>query len=270
MGFLEAVLLGIVQGLTEFIPVSSTGHLLVAEEALGLSPEDPRVFAFTVLVQLGTLVSLFVHFRRDVAALTRGFFARPFSTPENRLSWLVVLGTLPALALGVSLKPLVKDLFRAPLNAAAIRLFAAAALLTIAELLGRRTRRLDAMTPLDATVVGLFQVLSIFPGASRSGTTISGAMLRGFDRPSAARFSFLLSIPVMLAAGVYELRDVARLPDLGSFLLPFAAGFLAAAVVGWLAIRWLLAYLSRRSLYVFAAYCAAGGAACAVWALARR
>jgi undecaprenyl-diphosphatase len=120
------------------------------------------------------------------------------------------------------------------------------------------------MTWLDALVVGLFQVLAVFPGASRSGTTVSGGMLRGLDRPSAARFAFLLSVPVLLAAGVYEMPAVLRLPDAGSFVVPLAVGFAAAAVFGWLAIGWLISYLNRRSLYVFAAYCAAAGAACVI------
>ncbi|MFI5403374.1 MAG: undecaprenyl-diphosphatase UppP [Planctomycetota bacterium] len=262
MTLLVALVLGIVQGLTEFIPVSSTAHLLVGEELFGLSAGDPRVFAFTVLVQLGTLVSLFAYFRADIVSLVRAFFARPFSTAENRLAWYVVIGTVPALLAGALLEKHVEKLFQAPLAAAAIRLFTAAGLLTLAEYLGRRARRLDAMRWPDALVVGLFQVLAVFPGASRSGTTISGGMLMGFDRPSAARFAFLLSVPVLLAAGVYETPEVLRMPDLSSFLVPLAVGFVAAAISGWLAIGWLISYLNRRSLYVFAAYCAAAGAAC--------
>lgn len=260
MTLLSALVLGIVQGLTEFIPVSSTAHLLVGEHLFGLPPEDARVLAFTVLVQLGTLVSLFVYFRSDIVALVRAFLARPFSTPLNTLAWFVVLGTLPALAAGALLRPLVQDLFRAPLIGAAIRLFFAAGLLTLAEYLGRRTRKLESMTWIDALVVGLFQVLAVFPGSSRSGATISGGMVLGFERPAAARFSFLLSIPVLLAAGVYEAGDVLALPDAGTLVLPLVAGFVAAAVSGWIAIGWLIRYLSRRSLYVFAAYCALGGA----------
>jgi len=260
MSLLSALVLGIVQGLTEFIPVSSTAHLLVGGYLLKLEPEsDPRVFAFTVLVQMGTLVSLFAYFRADVIALTRAFFARPFSTAANTLAWFVLLGTVPALAAGALLKPMVEGLFKTPLLGAAIRLFTAAGLLTLAEFLGRRTRKLDSMGWLDALIVGLFQVLAVFPGCSRSGSTIAGGMLRGFERPSAARFAFLLSIPVMLAAGVYEAKDLTALPDPGSFLLPLAVGFVAAAVSGWLAIGWLISYLNRRSLYVFAAYCAVGG-----------
>jgi undecaprenyl-diphosphatase len=264
MTILAALVLGIVQGLTEFIPVSSTAHLLVVEELFRLPRGDAGVFAFRVLVQLGTLVSLFVYFRADVVALVRAFFARPFSTAANTLAWFVILGTIPALAAGAMLKPLVKDLFRAPLIGASIRLFFAAGLLTLAEYLGRRTRKLDSMTWLDALVVGLFQVLAVFPGSSRSGATISGGMLLGFERPSAARFAFLLSIPVLLAAGVWEAGDVIALPDAGALLLPLAVGFVAAAVSGWLAIGWLISYLNRRSLYVFAVYCAVGGAACLV------
>jgi undecaprenyl-diphosphatase len=264
MTILAALVLGIIQGLTEFIPVSSTGHLHVAGELFHLDPRDPGVFAFKVLVQLGTLVSLLAYFRADVVALTRAFFARPFSTEANRLAWYVILGTLPAIAAGVLLRPLVKQLFGAPMIAAALRFFIAAGLLTLAEYLGRRSRRLDTMTAKDAVVVGLFQVLSIFPGASRSGTTISGGMILGFERPSAARFAFLLSVPILLAAGVYEMPEVLRLPDLGSFLVPMAVGFVAAAVSGWLAIGWLISYLNRRSLYVFAAYCAVAGVACLV------
>ena len=264
MSILSALLLGILQGLTEFIPVSSTAHLLVAEDLLRLPPDDAGVLAFTVLVQLGTLVSLFVYFRSDVVTLTRAFFARPFSTPENRLSWYVLFGTIPALVAGALLEDVVEDIFKTPLIGAAIRLLTAAGLLTLAEFLGRRARKLDSMTWADALIVGLFQVLAVFPGASRSGTTISGGMLRGLDRPSAARFAFLLSVPVLLAAGVYKMPRVLRFPDLGSFLGPLAVGFVAAAVFGWLAIGWLIGYLNRRSLYVFAAYCAAAGAACLV------
>jgi len=262
MSLLAALVLGIVQGLTEFIPVSSTAHLLVGGAIFRLPPEDPHVFAFTVLVQLGTLVSLLVYFRADVVALFRAFFARPFSTAANTLAWYVILGTVPALIAGKLMKPYVEDLFKSPLIGAAIRLFVAAGVLTLAEYLGRRTRKLDSMHAGDAATIGIFQVLAIFPGCSRSGSTIAGGMLLGFERPSAARFAFLLSIPVMLAVGVYESRELVSMPNLGSFLLPLAVGFVAAAVVGWLAIGWLISYLSRRSLYGFAIYCALGGAAC--------
>ena len=142
---------------------------------------------------------------------------------------------------------------------ASVRLFAAAILLTLAETLTKRNRTLESMTWLDALVVGLFQIIAVFPGASRSGSTISGGMFRGFDRPSAARFAFLMSVPVMLAAGGYEMLDVLQMPNLGEFLPLLAVGFVTAAIVGWFAIKWLIGFLSKHSLYVFAAYCAIVG-----------
>jgi undecaprenyl-diphosphatase len=159
----------------------------------------------------------------------------------------------------VLLKHLVEALFKTPLIEAAIRLFSAAILLTLAEWLTKKNRRLDSMTWLDALIVGVFQIIAVFPGASRSGTTISGGMFRGLDRPSAARFAFLMSVPVMLAAGAYEMLDVLKMPNLADFLPLLAVGFVTAAVVGWFAVKWLLGYLNKNSLYVFAGYCAVAG-----------
>ena len=274
MTIIHSFLLGIIQGLTEFIPVSSTAHLLIAEHFLGL-PADSSVqsanvlFAFDVLIQLGTLLALIVYFWRDLLYLLRAFFARPFSTPQNQLAWYIIIATIPALIAGYLLKSAVQSLFQTPLVEAAIRLFSAAILLTLAEVLGRRNRQLTSMNWLDALVVGLFQVVAVFPGASRSGTTISGGMFRGFERPAAARFAFLMSVPVMLAAGAYESLDVIKMHVLHTFLPVIAVGFIMAAIVGWLAVRWLLGYLNRHSLYVFAAYCAVVGALCLLFQFIR-
>jgi len=160
------------------------------------------------------------------------------------------------------LKDAVEALFQTPLLQASIRLFSAAVLLTLAELLTRKSRTLDSMTWQDALIIGLFQIIAVFPGASRSGSTISGGLFRGFDRVSAARFAFLMSVPVMLAAGGYEMLDVIQMPNLGEFLPLLAVGFVTAAIVGWFAIKWLIDYLSKRSLYIFAAYCAIVGIIC--------
>ena len=259
MNLLHALLLGIIEGLTEFVPVSSTAHLLIAQYLLGL-PADDFAFAFNVLVQLGALLALIFYFARDWLALIKAFFAAPFSTPENRLAWYIIIASIPALAAGFLLRHVVEGLFKTPLLEACIRLISAAILLALAEFFGKRLRHLDSMTWFDALIVGLFQVLAVFPGASRSGSTISGGMLRGFDRPAAARFAFLMSVPVMLAAGGYEALGVMKMPGLGSFLPGLIVGFIAAAIVGWLSIRWLLNYLNKHSLYVFAAYCAILGA----------
>jgi undecaprenyl-diphosphatase len=259
MTLIHALLLGIIQGLTEFIPVSSTAHLLVAEHYMGLDPNDEMLFSFSVLIQLGTLVSLFIFYWKDLLGLAQAFFAKPFSTVENKLAWYIIIATIPALIFGFVLKDAVEALFRNPLVEAAIRLLTAAVLLFLAEWLTKKNRTLDSMTWLDALFIGILQVLAIFPGASRSGTTISGGMFRGFDRPSAARFAFLMSVPVMLAAGGYQTLDVIKMPNLGQFLPLLAVGFVTAAIVGWFAIKWLIGYLSKRSLYIFAAYCAVAG-----------
>jgi undecaprenyl-diphosphatase len=163
----------------------------------------------------------------------------------------------------------IEALFGQPLTEASIRLFAAAILLSLAEYFGTRSRSLGSMNWLDALVIGLMQVISVFPGASRSGTTMSGAMFRGFDRPAAARFSFLLSVPVLLAASGYKSISLLKMGHLGQFLPLLLVGLVTAAIVGWLAIKWLLAYLGKHSLYNFAAYCAVAGVVCLFFQLFR-
>lgn len=259
MNLFEAFILGIVQGLTEFIPVSSTAHLLIGQQLLGI-PSSDLVFAFLVIIQIGTVLSLLVLFWGDLWSLVKAFFAKPFSTPENKLAWNIIFATIPAALIGFILRDAIENLFRQPLLQASIRLFSAAILLSLAEWLGKRVRQLDSMNWLDAFIIGCFQVIAVFPGASRSGTTISGGMFRGFDRPSAARFAFLMSIPIMLGAGGYQMIDVARMPGLTEFLPALAAGFMMAAIVGWFAVRWLLRYLANHSLYIFSVYCAIIGA----------
>jgi len=258
MTLLHSFLLGIIQGLTEFIPVSSTAHLLIGQNLLGL-PADDAMFSFLVIVQLGTIVSLLAFYWKDLLSIIKATLVFQRSTPERNLGIYIIVATIPALLAGYLLKDAVEALFKQPMLEASIRLFSAAILLTLAELLTKKNRALPSMNWLDALIVGLFQIIAVFPGASRSGTTISGGMLRGLDRPSAARFAFLMSVPVMLAAGGYEMLDVLKMPNLGSFLPLLAVGFVTAATVGWFAIKWLIDYLSKRSLYIFAAYCAVAG-----------
>lgn len=269
MTFVNAVILGIIQGLTEFIPVSSTAHLLIGQKLFGLSA-DNAMFSFLVIVQLGTLVSLFTFYWKDLITIVHATFqaaqvvlTQPRDTwnltVEALIGFYILIATVPALIAGYILKDAVEALFKQPMLQASVRLFAAAALLTLAEWFTRKDRTLNSMTWLDALFVGVVQIISLFPGASRSGTTIAGGMFRGFNRPAAARFAFLLSIPVMLAAGGYEILDVIKMPNLGDFLALLALGFVTAAIVGWFAIKWLINYLSNRSLYVFAIYCAVVG-----------
>ena len=259
MTLLQAILLGIIQGLTEFIPVSSTEHLLIGQQLLGI-PANDATFAFLVIVQLGTLVSLFAFYWKDLLSIAKATLDFRHATPERNLGIYIIVATIPALIAGYLLRDAVEALFAHPMLQGSIRLFSAAILLALAEWLTKKNRTLDSMKWLDALVIGLFQIIAVFPGASRSGTTIAGGMFRGLDRPSAARFAFLMSIPVMLAAGVYQMAQVIPLPNSGEILPLLAVGFVTAAIVGWFAIKWLIDYLSHRSLYVFAVYCAIVGA----------
>lgn len=275
MTVFQSFLLGILQGLTEFIPVSSTAHLLIGQKLLGI-PANDAMFSFLVLVQLGTILSLIIYFWKDLWKILRATIG---SIPllfkrggeklnlEASLGWYIVIATIPALIFGYLLKSAVETLFKTPLLEAAIRLLITAVILYFAEWLGKRDRSLDKITWLDALLIGIAQVIAVFPGASRSGTTIGAGMGRGFDRPSAARFAFLMSVPVMLAAGGYQSLDLLKMSGLGAFLPTLAVGFLTAAVVGWLAVKWLLGYLNKHSLNVFAAYCGVIGLTCLAFAL---
>jgi len=258
MTIFHACLLGLIQGLTEFIPVSSTAHLLIGQTLLNI-PVDEAMFSFSVIIQLGTLISLFAFYWKDLLSIAKATLDFQHPTSERNLGFLIIVAIIPALLAGYLLKHKVEELFKQPMLGASIRLFTAAVLLALAEWLTKKNRTLGSMTWWDAVFIGIMQVLAIFPGASRSGATISGGMFRGFDRPSAARFAFLMSVPVMLAAGGYEILDVIRMPNLGEFLPLLAVGFMTAAIVGWFAIKWLIDYLSKRSLYVFSIYCAVVG-----------
>ncbi len=264
MTILHAIILGIVQGLTEFIPVSSTAHLLIVEKILGV-PSDSRTFAFSIIIQLGTVAALLLFFAKDILQIIEAFFLgvknrKPFENLNSRLGWLVLVATLPALVVGFFLKDVVETMFKDPFTLAGIRLLITALLLAAVEYFDRRVRTLESATWQDALVVGMFQILAIFPGASRSGSTIAGGMVRGFDRPSAARFAFLMSAPILLAAGAYQSIEVINMAGTIDFLPTLITGSVTAGVVGWFSIKWLLNYLNKHSLYIFAIYCALVGA----------
>ena len=263
MTFVQAVVLGIVQGLTEFIPVSSSGHLVLVPHFLGWQFSKEQAFVFDVLVQWGTLVAVCVYFRQELYAIAAAFVRgivrrRPFADPDARMGWYLALATLPAVFIGLLWKDEIEQAFASP-KMTGLFLLGTAALLLIAELAGRRCRSMQELTWQDSLWIGFSQALALLPGISRSGATLAGGMTRQLDRSSAARFSFLMSVPVMLGAGVLAVKDLLALPAADSFVLPLLAGFLAALVSGYLAIRWLIAYLSRHSLYLFAAYCAGLG-----------
>lgn len=259
MTIFRAFLLGIIQGLTEFIPVSSTAHLLLGQTLLSLQSDD-KMFAFQVIVQMGTVLALLIFFWWDFFHIIKSFLLgiwhrKPFETHSAQLGWLVIIATLPALIMGFLLKDVVENMFKDPPLQAGIRLIMSAVLLTSVEYFGRRERKLESATWLDALLVGLFQILALFPGASRSGSTIAGGMARGFDRPSAARFAFIMSAPILLAAGGYEMLNVITMTGTRVFLPFLATGFFTAAIVGWFSLKWLLSFLNDHSFYAFALYC---------------
>jgi undecaprenyl-diphosphatase len=272
MTFMNALLLGIIQGLTEFIPVSSTAHLLIGQALLGISATDSRMFSFTVIIQLGTVLALLLFLWNDIWTILQAFFLgirnrNPFETHESLLGWLIIVATIPALVVGFLLKDVVDNLFRDPIWIAALRLLMTAVLLTIVESIGRHNRTLESASWMDAVVIGLFQILAIFPGASRSGSSMAGGILRGFDGPSAARMAFLMSAPILTAAGVYESLQVIQIPGITDFLPYIAVGIITAGVVGWMALKWLMGFLRDHSLYQFAGYCAIVGSICLAVAL---
>lgn len=260
MTLLQSILLGIIQGATEFIPVSSSGHLVLLPYFLGWEIPSQEAFVFNVLVQVATLIAVFAYFWEDLMGIARatvvGLWNRkPFREHNSRLGWYLVLSTIPAGIAALLFKDTFEEAFSNP-KWAAFFLLGTALLLVIAEQFQNRARALEKITWLDALWTGLFQVLALFPGISRSGATITGGMTRKFTRRAAARFSFLMSVPIMLAAGLLAILDLFQAPDLLANFPIYMAGFLTAAVVGYLSIRWLLRYLSSRSLYVFAIYCA--------------
>lgn len=263
MTLLQSILLGIVQGLTEFLPVSSSGHLVIVPFLLGWSLPKETTFLFDILVQVATLAGVFAFFWPDLVAIGRAVLAglahrQPFADPMARLGWYIVLATVPASLIGLAIKDLVEQAFNSP-TAVAFFLFLTAVLLVVAERAGKRCRPLECLRWKDALWVGLFQAIAIFPGVSRSGATITGGMLRDLQRAPSARFSFLMSIPVMLAAGLVATVDLAKAPNLSNLLPVFIPGFISAAIVGYLSIRWLLGYLLKHSLMIFSVYCVVVG-----------
>lgn len=256
MGLLEALVLGIVQGATEFLPVSSSGHLVILPAALGWAS---ATLVFDTTVHLATLLVLLSVFWRDYVELLVGWWrglwsGRPLGTPAARLAWWVILGTVPGVLAGIFLENTFESLFASP-HAAGVFLLLTAALLVLADISGRRRRELAGMGWLDGLLIGIGQAAAIAPGLSRSGTTIAVGMYRGFTREAATRFSFILAAPIIAGAGISQLIRMAGSGAMPIGALELLVGFLAAAICGYVAIRLFLGYVRRRPLYPFAIYC---------------
>lgn len=257
---LAAIVLGLIQGLTEFIPVSSSGHLLFVERLLGW---DTGKLTFDVALHWGTLVALLVFFRRDWVSILRSFAVHvvkrtPYGKDGDaeaggRLLVPIIVGSIPVAFVGAKYDKVIEAMRDRPwmLPAVAGALAIVGIVMLLAERIGKRQREMGSMNYIDYVVIGLAQALALFPGVSRSGITISAGLFRNLDRAAAARFSFLLSTPAILGAGLLKLKDVSLAP--GDWAV-FAVGFVTAAVSGFFAIRFLMSYLQRRSLAVFAIY----------------
>lgn len=282
MDLLQAIILGIVQGLTEFIPISSTAHLVFASRLTNLYNGDPEMTTATMaVIQLGTLAAVFVYFAGDIWGITSAFVrdhwnlvfnkrrmrfsgtdgVRPiWLSSESWLGWLIIIGSIPIGTIGFLFKDFIEGPGTKNLWVIATMLIVIALLLVVAERVGNQRKDVRHLGLTDALVQGFCQVLALMPGASRSGSTIMGGLLAGEKRETAARFSFLLSIPAITASGLLELRKALKILPHES-LTALVVGTIVAAVVGYLSIWFLLSYLKRHTTTVFVVYRVALGVA---------
>ena len=257
--FVQAIVMGLVQGLTEFLPISSSGHLIIVPALLGW--DDPFIdsLAFSVMLHLATLLALLLYFRTDWVRLIPAWFAslrdRSIgSDPDRKVAWLLALSTIPAVIAGLLLNDLIEGAFRS-LGLVAVTLVIGAAILWLAERVGSRTRHMSELGAAGAIGIGAAQALALVPGISRSGISISAGLFAGLDRESAARFSFLMATPITAGAGIFELRKViSGEAGVDVALAPLLAGMAAALVAGLLAISLLLRFLRTNPTTVFVVY----------------
>lgn len=275
MDLLQAIILGIVQGLTEFIPISSTAHLVFASRWLGIYGGDAEMTTATMaVIQLGTLAAVFVYFAADIWGISTAFIRDHFAlltgkrgmrfsgtdgvrpmwlSDESWLGWLIIIGSIPIGTVGFIFKDFIEGPGTKNLWVISIMLISVAVLLTLAEVVGSQRKDIKHLSITDAIVVGFCQVLALMPGASRSGSTIMGGLFAGEKRETAARFSFLLSIPAITASGLLELRKALHILPNDSFV-PLIVGTIVAGIVGYLSIWFLISYLRKHSTGIFIVY----------------
>ncbi|HWP42089.1 MAG TPA: undecaprenyl-diphosphatase UppP [Blastocatellia bacterium] len=261
----QAVLLGIVQGLTEFIPISSTAHLTITGKLLGLIRQDaPEQWtAFIAVIQIGTLIAVLAYFRSDILSISRSFILASAAflrkqpvektvAENSRLGWLIIIGTIPIAVAGVTFKDIIEGRLTKNLWVISSSLIGLAILLVIAELVAKQSRDMKSIRIADAVIVGIAQCFALIPGSSRSGTTITGGLFSGLTRESSARFSFLLSIPAITASGLFELPVALRAG--GTDWTSLITATIVSAISGYLSIAFLLRFLQRHTTFLFAAY----------------
>lgn len=267
MEIIQAIILGIVQGLTEYIPISSSAHLIIIPWLFNWTDPAITSLSFDVALHLGTLVAVLWFFARDWVRLIRAWFVsikerKIAGDPDRRLAWYIVLGCIPGGIAGVLAESKIDQWFHQPntpisknaiLVLAIIILLLAFALL-IAEKLAKHTRSMEGLTFKDVVIIGLSQALAVFPGVSRSGSTITAGLALGLKREDAARFSFLLGAPIIAGAGAKSLIDLIQAGFTGNELILFPIGIVVAAITGYFCIKYLLTYLQKHSTDIFVYY----------------
>ncbi|EWT01773.1 UDP-diphosphatase [Intrasporangium oryzae NRRL B-24470] len=263
MSYLDAVVLGVVEGLTEYLPVSSTGHLTIAENLLGLEVDAPAVTAYTAVIQLGAIAATLIYFFRDIVRFAVAWFrgltdAEARHDPDYGLAWAVVIGSIPVGIVGFAAKDLIEGGLRS-LWVVATALILWSGVMVVAERMHTSYERRGlvrgehSVTPVDGLLIGLAQCFSLIPGVSRSGATISAGLARGIDRVTATRLSFFLAIPALTAAGLFQ--SVQQKDDLAAFGVgPMIVGIIVAFLVAYLSIAWLLRFVASNSLMPFVVY----------------
>jgi len=258
MNLLQALILGIVEGLTEFLPVSSTGHLTIVEKLFGLSIDDAGVTAFTAIIQVGAIAAVFVYFQSDIARLAiawfRGLFHRSARVdPDYRFAWYIIVGSIPIGIVGFVGKDFIAGSLR-NLWIVVAALILWSIVMLVAESVGRHMRTEKEMTLKDALLIGIVQCIALIPGVSRSGATISAGLFSSFNRVAATRISFFLSIPALTAAGAYEATTQASAISASVGWLPTIVATVVSFLVAYVAIAWLLRLVARHSIAVFIGY----------------
>jgi undecaprenyl-diphosphatase len=256
VSILDAIILGIVEGLTEFLPISSTAHLTIAEKLLGKDIDSDAITAFTAVIQVGAIVAVLIYFREDILKLLSAVFGgfrneqRRKSDPNWRFAWLIVIGSIPIGIIGFAARDLIKGPLRS-LWVIAFALILWSFVMIYAERRATQERGERSLMPRDVILIGLWQCIALIPGVSRSGATISAGLIRGIDRVTATRLSFFLAIPALTAAGLYELKDAL---GQGVGAGPTIVGTVVSFVVAYVSIAWLLRFVAHHSIVAFVPY----------------